>query len=105
MHRSTVDYPGGTQDAVLLVEFTLGGQRYQALNGGPHHTFNEAISLSVSCKDQAEVDHLWAGLTAGGGAPVQCGWLKDKYGLSWQIVPTRMIELLGDPDRAKTKRG
>ena len=101
---STVDYPGGKTGAVLLVTFTLAGQSYQALNGGPGDTFNNAISLSVSCDDQAEVDRLWASLTANGGKPVQCGWLKDKYGLSWQIVPKRLPELLGDKDPVKAHR-
>ena len=104
VHRSTVDYPGGKPGSVLMVAFTLAGQRYQALNGGPHDTFNDAISLSVSCDDQAEVDHLWTALTADGGKPVRCGWLKDKYGLSWQIVPKRLVELLGDSDPAKSRR-
>lgn len=104
VHRSRADYPGGTEGAVLLVAFTLAGQRYQALNGRRHDTFNDAISLSVDCEDQAEVDRLWEALTADGGRPVQCGWLKDKYGLSWQIVPRRLPELLADPDAARGKR-
>ena len=74
------------------------------MNGGPHHAFNDALSLSVSCDDQAEVDRLWTALTADGGKPVQCEWLKDKYGLSWQIVPKRLVEMLGDKDAAKTRR-
>lgn len=98
------DTPGNKEGDVLLVEFTLAGQKYQALNGGPHDKFNDAISLSVDCADQAEVDHYWDALIAGGGRPVQCGWLKDKYGLSWQIVPRRLTELLSDPDPAKAKR-
>ena len=101
---STVDYPGGKTGAVLLVTFTLAGQSYQALNGGPGDTFNNAISLSVSCDDQAEVDRLWTALAADGGKPVQCGWLKDKYGVSWQIVPKRLLELLGDKDPVKARR-
>lgn len=104
VHRSTVDYPGGKAGAALLLKFTLAGQHYLALNGGPYHKFNEAISLSVDCEDQAEVDYLWVALTADGGKPVQCGWLKDRYGLSWQIVPRRLPELLSDPDPAKAKR-
>lgn len=101
---STVDYPGGKVGDVLIVIFTIAGQTYQALNGGPYATFNNAISLSVDCADQAEVDRLWAALTADGGEPGQCSWLKDKYGLSWQIVPRRLPELLSDPDQAKVKR-
>jgi predicted 3-demethylubiquinone-9 3-methyltransferase (glyoxalase superfamily) len=104
VHRTTTDTPGPKAGSVLMVVFTLAGQQYQALNGGPHDKFNDAISLSVSCEDQAEVDRLWSALTSDGGKPVQCGWLKDKYGLSWQIVPKRLPELLGNPDREKSKR-
>ena len=104
VQRSTVDYPGGKEGSVLMLTFTLAGQSYLALNGGPYEKFNNAISLSVDCADQAEVDRLWAALTADGGKPVQCGWLKDKFGLSWQIVPRRLPELLSDPDTAKAKR-
>ena len=104
VHRSTVDYPGGKEGSVLLIAFTLAGQSYLALNGGPYEKFNNAISLSVDCEDQAEVDRFWTALTADGGQPVQCGWLKDKFGLSWQIVPRRLPELLSDPDTAKTRR-
>lgn len=89
---------------MLIIAFTLAGQSYLALNGGPYEKFNSAISLSVDCEDQAEVDRLWAALTADGGQPVQCSWLKDKYGLSWQIVPRRLPELLSDPDTAKARR-
>jgi predicted 3-demethylubiquinone-9 3-methyltransferase (glyoxalase superfamily) len=104
INRSKMDYPGGKAGSVLMITFTLAGQSYLALNGGPFHKFNEAISLSVDCEDQAEVDRLWTALTADGGKPVQCGWLTDKYGLSWQIVPRRLPELLSDPDAAKAKR-
>jgi predicted 3-demethylubiquinone-9 3-methyltransferase (glyoxalase superfamily) len=101
--RTAIDTPGAKEGAVIFVEFTLAGLPYQALNGGPHDQFNDAISLSVSCKDQAEVDRLWDALTADGGTPVQCGWLKDKFGVRWQIVPDAMIEMLreGDPKRSK----
>jgi predicted 3-demethylubiquinone-9 3-methyltransferase (glyoxalase superfamily) len=105
VERSTVDYPGGKEGDVILVEFTLAGLSYQALNGGPHDTFNDAISLSVLCKDQAEVDRLWEALTAGGGKPIQCGWLKDKFGVSWQIVPEEFPAMLRDKDRSKARRG
>ncbi|HET6576187.1 MAG TPA: VOC family protein [Fimbriiglobus sp.] len=88
--------PGG---AALLVEFRLAGLRFLALNGGPQFTFNEAISLSVDCRNQAEVDDLWDKLSAG-GAPSQCGWLKDRYGVSWQVVPTVLPQLLADPAKA-----
>ena len=104
VHRAKADTPGNKEGDVLLIEFTLAGQSYQALNGPPHDKFNDAISLSVDCADQAEVDRYWAALTAGGGKPVQCGWLKDRFGLSWQIVPRRLIELLSDPDPATGKR-
>ena len=104
VNRAKSDTPGPKEGDVLVIEFTLAGQRYQAINGGPHETFNDAISLSVDCADQAEVDRYWEALTADGGRPVQCGWLKDKYGLSWQIVPRRLTELLSDPDPAKAKR-
>jgi predicted 3-demethylubiquinone-9 3-methyltransferase (glyoxalase superfamily) len=104
VHHARTDTPGNKEGDVLFIEFTLGGESYQALNGGPHDKFNDAISLSVDCADQAEVDRYWAALTAGGGKPVACGWLKDKFGVSWQIVPRRLLELLGDPDHAKGKR-
>ncbi|MFF4159962.1 VOC family protein [Streptomyces sp. NPDC001678] len=89
---------------VMTVEFELAGQRFLALNGGPQFTFNEAISLSVDCASQEEVDELWAELTDGGGEEGPCGWLKDKYGVSWQIVPRALPELLGDPDPVKSQR-
>lgn len=92
--RTPSDTPGPKAGEVLLVEFTLAGQSYQAMNGGPHNPFNDAISLSVDCRDQAEVDRYWDALTADGGRPVQCGWLKDKFGVSWQIVPEVMFRLL-----------
>jgi predicted 3-demethylubiquinone-9 3-methyltransferase (glyoxalase superfamily) len=92
--------PAGT---VMVGTFQLEGQEFYALNGGPEFRFNEAISLYVDCKDQQEVDELWAKLTAGGEESM-CGWLKDKYGLSWQIVPSVLIELLGDKDPQKAAR-
>jgi predicted 3-demethylubiquinone-9 3-methyltransferase (glyoxalase superfamily) len=104
VERSSVDYPGGKAGDVILVEFTLAALSYQALNGGPHDAFNDAISLSVLCKDQAEVDRLWDALTADGGQPVQCGWLKDKFGVSWQIVPEEFFSMMHDKDRSKSKR-
>jgi predicted 3-demethylubiquinone-9 3-methyltransferase (glyoxalase superfamily) len=93
----------GPEGSVMIVEFELAGLSYVALNGGPLFKFTEAISLIVDCEDQAEVDHLWAYLTKG-GAPSACGWLKDKYGLSWQIVPKRFMELMRDKDAAKANR-
>ena len=91
----------GEPGSVMVVVFELAGQQYVALNGGPHFTFNEAISLQVYCESQEEVDTLWEKLTADGGEAGDCGWLKDKYGLSWQIVPERLFELIKDPDPAK----
>jgi predicted 3-demethylubiquinone-9 3-methyltransferase (glyoxalase superfamily) len=91
-------------DKVMAGTFELEGQRFIALNGGPQFKFTEAISLFVNCETQEEVDELWSKLTADGGAPSQCGWLKDKFGLSWQIVPNAMIEMLSDKDPAKSKR-
>jgi predicted 3-demethylubiquinone-9 3-methyltransferase (glyoxalase superfamily) len=95
---------GGEKGKVLLVEFTLFGKTYQGLNGGPQFKFSEAVSFSVDCEDQAEVDYYWDKLTADGGKEVQCSWLTDKFGLSWQIVPRRLPELLNDPDTAKATR-
>ena len=82
---------------VLALDFTLAGRSFQALNGGVDFPFTEAVSFAVVCKDQAEVNLFWDALTQNGGKPVQCGWLKDKYGLAWQIVPRRLYELLNDP--------
>jgi len=88
----------------MMCEFQLAGQSFLALNGGPQFPFTEAISLYVSCEDQAEVDRLWDALIADGGAGSRCGWLKDKYGLSWQIIPEALPRYLQDPDRAKADR-
>ncbi|MBA3812500.1 MAG: VOC family protein [Caulobacteraceae bacterium] len=93
----------GPAGSVMTASFQLGGQRFTALNGGPHFKFTEAVSFVVTCADQAEVDRFWDKLSEG-GAPGQCGWLKDKFGLSWQIVPSEMPELLGGPDPDKAKR-
>lgn len=95
---------GRKKGDVLVVEFTLAGRTYILLNGGPQFPYSETVSLSVDCKDQAEVDRLWDKLIKDGGKESQCGWLKDKYGLSWQIVPHRMYELLNDNDTAKAAR-
>jgi len=93
----------GPKGSVMIVEFQLEGQEFVALNGGPLFKFTEAISFVVNCKTQAEVDKFWKKLSAG-GKEVQCGWLKDKYGLSWQIVPTVLGELVSDKDAAKSQR-
>ncbi|SDC12120.1 Glyoxalase superfamily enzyme, possibly 3-demethylubiquinone-9 3-methyltransferase [Sphingomonas sp. YR710] len=84
-------FPAGT---ALLVEFTLHGRPFQALNGGPHFSFSEAVSFSADCANQDEIDHYWSALIADGGTPGQCGWLKDRYGLSWQIVPDAIVRML-----------
>jgi len=94
----------GPNGRASMVRFELEGQELIGLNAGPEFKFTEAISLFVSCADQAEVDELWAKLSAGGGEEGRCGWVKDKYGLWWQIIPTALGELMGDPDRAKAKR-
>jgi predicted 3-demethylubiquinone-9 3-methyltransferase (glyoxalase superfamily) len=88
----------------LIVEFNLGGTPYQALNGGPHFKHSEAASISVTTTDQAETDRLWEALIADGGSESQCGWLKDRFGLSWQIVPEALPRLLSSPDRAAAER-
>jgi len=93
----------GPKGTAMVVEFELDGRPFTALNGGPHFKFTEAISLVVNCADQQEVDYYWSRLTEG-GAEAQCGWLKDKYGLSWQVVPTPVIHMLKDPDAAKSAR-
>ena len=91
-------------DRVMSVEFELEGQRFMGLNGGPMYKFNESVSFFVSCETQQEIDHYWSKLTADGGEPGRCGWLKDKYGLSWQIVPKVFTKLLGSGDAAATQR-
>jgi predicted 3-demethylubiquinone-9 3-methyltransferase (glyoxalase superfamily) len=93
----------GPAGSAMTVKFELAGQEFLALNGGPHFRFSEAISLLVNCESQDEVDALWAKLTEG-GEPSRCGWLKDRYGLSWQIIPTALPELLADPDPARARR-
>jgi predicted 3-demethylubiquinone-9 3-methyltransferase (glyoxalase superfamily) len=93
----------GPKGSVMMVTFELEGQLFMALNGGPHHTFTPAISLFVNCETQAEVDELWAKLTAG-GSEIQCGWLTDKFGLSWQIIPKALMELMSDKDPVKSQR-
>ena len=94
----------GPKGQAIGVTFQLEGQEFQALNGGPKYSFTPAISLFVSCETQAEVDELWGKLLAGGGSEDRCGWLRDKYGLSWQIIPTILGRLLGDKDREKANR-
>ena len=99
-----MDTTPGPDGKMMVATFQLAGQEFIALNGGPQFKFNEAISLLVRCRDQAEVDRLWNRLVADGGEEGNCGWLKDKFGLSWQIIPTRLGELIGDPDRERAGR-
>ena len=94
----------GELGSVRTISFDMLGQQFLALNGGPYFKFNEAISLIVHCADQAEVDEKWAKLLEGGGSEIQCGWLKDKFGLAWQIVPNGFMEMLAEPDAEKHKR-
>jgi predicted 3-demethylubiquinone-9 3-methyltransferase (glyoxalase superfamily) len=102
--RTPADTPSGPTGTVLVVDFTLNGQRFQGLNGGPEFRFNEATSFVIECEDQAEVDRLWEALTVDGGEPGPCGWLKDRFGLSWQVVPRRLNELVDDPDPERARR-
>jgi predicted 3-demethylubiquinone-9 3-methyltransferase (glyoxalase superfamily) len=94
----------GPKGSVLVVDFELDGRSFQALNGGPLFKFTEAISLVVHCETQKEIDYYWEKLTQGGGQEAQCGWLKDKYGLSWQVVPTSLGRLMSGSDKAKSER-
>lgn len=98
------DSPSGPPGSVKVVDFVLCGQAFTAMSAEGGDAFNHSISLMVNCKDQAEVDYYWNALLGGGGKPQQCGWLKDRYGLFWQIVPTVMFKMMADPDRAKAKR-
>ena len=97
------DSPSGPAGSVKVVDFVLAGQNFSAMTAGPHDPFNHAVSFVVNCEDQAEVDRYWNALLQG-GKPEQCGWLKDRFGVSWQIVPTILIDMMSDPDRAKAKR-
>jgi predicted 3-demethylubiquinone-9 3-methyltransferase (glyoxalase superfamily) len=101
--RNFEGVPGSNAD-VLTVQFRLGDQEFVALNGGPQFKFTEAISLMINCKDQKEVDYYWEKLLAGGGKESACGWLKDKYGLSWQVTPTILMKMIADKNRTKAKR-
>ncbi|MER6631869.1 VOC family protein [Streptomyces sp. NPDC000987] len=94
----------GPAGSVMTVEFTANGQKFVALNGGPEFKFNESVSFQIFCDGQEEVDHYWTKLTEGGGEPGPCGWLKDRYGLSWQVVPTGLVEMVSDPDPEKAAR-
>ena len=104
VYRSPADNPSTPEGAVLIVDFTVAGQKLTGINGGPQFSFTEAVSFAVDCDDQAEVDRLWDALTADGGDPGQCGWLKDRFGLSWQIVPCQLGEMMSSPDRDAARR-
>jgi predicted 3-demethylubiquinone-9 3-methyltransferase (glyoxalase superfamily) len=104
VQRNMMDSISGKAGSVLVVEFTLAGQRFMALNGGMKFDYTNAVSFKIGCEDQAEVDRLWDALCAEGGAPVQCGWLKDRFGVPWQIVPDVMMTYLGGADRAGAQR-
>jgi predicted 3-demethylubiquinone-9 3-methyltransferase (glyoxalase superfamily) len=104
IQKNPIDSPAGKAGSVLVVEFTLAGQDYMALNGGTRMEYTPAISFKIDCADQAEVDRLWEALSSNGGSVVRCGWLRDRYGVSWQIVPSVLPELLGGPDRAGAQR-
>jgi predicted 3-demethylubiquinone-9 3-methyltransferase (glyoxalase superfamily) len=104
LQKNTVDSPAGKAGSALVVEFTLAGQRFMALSGGTRFEYTHAVSFKIDCADQAEVDRLWDALCAEGGQPERCGWLKDRYGVSWQIVPAALLKYLGGPDRAGAQR-
>ena len=104
IQHNLVDGPAGKAGSVLVVEFTLAGQDYMALNGGMRFEYTHAISFKIDCADQAEVDRLWDALSSNGGSVERCGWLKDRYGVSWQIVPSMLLKLFGSPDRAAATR-
>ncbi|HYF94485.1 MAG TPA: VOC family protein [Symbiobacteriaceae bacterium] len=102
--KAGFEFHGKPEGSVMTVVFELGGHEFTALNGGPEFKFDEAISLQIFCDTQEEVDYFWDKLTADGGAPGPCGWLKDKFGLSWQVTPNAFIEMMGDPDPVKRER-
>jgi predicted 3-demethylubiquinone-9 3-methyltransferase (glyoxalase superfamily) len=102
--EATAKAAGGPVGSVLTIEFEIEGQKFTALNGGPQFKFNESVSFVVYCQTQAEVDYFWQKLTADGGQESECGWLRDKFGLSWQVTPTVLIEMLHDKDPKKSER-
>jgi len=102
--RAPGPWPGGEPGDAILVSFTLGGQSFQALNGGRRVEYGTAASIAVACPDQAELDRIWDALIAGGGSEIQCGWLRDRWGVPWQIVPEILPRLLADPDPAVAAR-
>jgi predicted 3-demethylubiquinone-9 3-methyltransferase (glyoxalase superfamily) len=104
VQRNPVDGPSGKTGTVLVVEFTVAGQRFMALNGGMRVEYNHAVSFMIGCEDQAEVDRLWDTILAHGGTVERCGWIRDRWGLSWQIVPNAMMKYLGGSDKAGAQR-
>lgn len=104
IQKNIIDSRAGKAGSVLLVDFTLAGQRFMAINGGMRFEYTHAVSFKIGCADQAEVDRLWDALSANGGSVEQCGWLKDRFGVSWQIVPDVMAKYLGGPDAAGAQR-
>jgi predicted 3-demethylubiquinone-9 3-methyltransferase (glyoxalase superfamily) len=98
------DSPSGPAGSVKVVDFTLLGQRFQAMSAGPHHEFNDAISVVVLCEDQQELDRYWNALIEGGGKPQACGWLMDRFGLRWQIVPAKLDGMMRDTNQARSKK-
>lgn len=102
--KAAAEASGQPEGTVLTVEFSLNGMNFIGLNGGPMFQFTEAVSFMIRCEDQSEVDHYWNGLTADGGEESMCGWLKDKFGLSWQVTPRRLMELISDPDPGRASR-
>jgi len=104
IHHAAADNPSSSTGDVLTVDFTLAGQPFIGLNGGPEFQFNEAVSFSIDCADQAEVDRYWVALIEGGGEHSVCGWLKDRFGVSWQVIPRQLLEMLDGPDREGAAR-
>ena len=104
IQRSPAETPSGPEGMILTVEFELDGRSFIGLNGGPEFKFTEAVSLQIECNDQAEVDRYWDALIADGGEPSVCGWLKDRFGLSWQVTPKRLLEMYTSTDRAAARR-
>ena len=102
--RSPADNPSMKKGGVLVVDFTLDGQKYTGLNGGPQFKFTEAVSFQVHCEEQAEVDRLWDAIEGNGGKPSACGWISDRWGLSWQITPRALLEMIASDDRAAAER-
>lgn len=104
VQENVTDSPSGKEGSVLVIYFTLAGQTFMALNGGQKMDYGFAMSLSIECEDQAEVDRLWDAIEKNGGSPLECSWIRDRWGVPWQIVPKALPKLMADPDKAKAKR-